>query len=72
MTQFPLFLMEGETTQAKQLLIMDVCSFLFIGRSDMSNTYKRKTNRASWSQEDIQCAGEAFLEKRLPFQSACW
>jgi hypothetical protein len=54
--------MEGETTHAKQFLVW-MCSFSFLGRSDMPNTYKRKTNRVSWTQEDLQSAGEAFLEK---------
>jgi hypothetical protein len=57
---FPSVSMEGETTHAKQLQIMDVCSFSFLGRSDMSDTYTRKMNRVSWTQEDLQSAGEAF------------
>jgi hypothetical protein len=56
--------MEGKTTHAKLLMIMDACSFPFVGRSDMSNTYKRKTNRASWTQEYLESVGEAFIGER--------
>jgi hypothetical protein len=56
MTVFPFVSMEGGTTHAKQLLIMDVCSFSFLGWSYMPNTYKRKTNLASWTQENLQSA----------------
>jgi hypothetical protein len=69
---FSIVSIEGETTHAIHLLFMDVCSFSFLGRSDMPNTHKRKTTRASWTQEDLQSAGEASLEERLSLRAARW
>jgi hypothetical protein len=36
----------------------------------MSDTYKRKTDRAAWTQEDLKSADETFLEKRLSLRAA--
>jgi hypothetical protein len=47
----PLASMAGETKHAEQLLIMDVCSFSFLGRSDMPHTCKRKMNASYLSFE---------------------
>jgi hypothetical protein len=51
-------------TPAKQLPNVDVCSFLFLERSDMRNAYKRKMNCASWTQEDLQSAGESTSRRQ--------
>jgi hypothetical protein len=51
---------------------MQLYSFLFLGESDVPHTHKWKTNRASWTQEDLHSADEAYVEKTLSLRAARW
>jgi hypothetical protein len=55
---------QNDSRRTKRLLTMEITVLVCVSRtSNMPNTYKRKTNHASWTQEILQSADETFLEK---------